>query len=140
MRKKLNCTGIRKENIGYNNNRIEEANNERELWNVANDVLNPKKENDWNIQKDNGEFITKEKEVAESFNEFFINKVENLKNNIDPANVEDPLVRLFEKLKDMSLFVRLVYKKELRTTIYMSLTFGQICLIILLSFIIVVPT
>ena len=40
---------IRKENIDYNNNRIEEANNERELWNVANDVLNPKKENDWNL-------------------------------------------------------------------------------------------
>ena len=40
---------IRKEHIDYNNNRIEEADNERELWNVANDVLNPKKENEWNI-------------------------------------------------------------------------------------------
>ena len=47
---KNNMTGkIRKENIDFNNNRIEEANNERELWNVAKDVINPRKKNDWNI-------------------------------------------------------------------------------------------
>ena len=28
---------------------IEQANNEKELWKVANDVLNPKKENEWKI-------------------------------------------------------------------------------------------
>ena len=35
---------IRKENIEFNNKKIEEANNEKELWNIANDVLNPRKE------------------------------------------------------------------------------------------------
>ena len=45
---------IRKENIDHNNNRIEEANNEKELWNVANDVLNPKKANNWNIIDEEG--------------------------------------------------------------------------------------
>ena len=92
---------IRKENIDYNNNRIEEANNERELWNVANDVLNPKKENDWNVPNEKGDNITESKDMAEAFNEFFIKKVEDLKNNIDPAHVEDPLVRIAEKLKDI---------------------------------------
>ena len=31
-----------------------EANNEKELWNVANDVLNPKKANNWNIIDEEG--------------------------------------------------------------------------------------
>ena len=45
---------IRKENIDFNNNRIEEAKNERELWNITNDVLNPRKRSDWNITREDG--------------------------------------------------------------------------------------
>ena len=37
---------IRRENIDFNNNRIEAADNEGELWKVTNEVLNPRKEND----------------------------------------------------------------------------------------------
>ena len=92
---------IRKENIDFNNNRIEEANNERELWNVAKEVINPRKENNWNIITEDGGNIIAEKEVAEAFNEFFINKVEDLKKNIEPTHVEDPLVRLTAKLKNL---------------------------------------
>jgi hypothetical protein len=55
---------IRKENIDFNNNRIEEANNERELWNVAKEVINPRKENNWNIITEDGGNIITEKEVA----------------------------------------------------------------------------
>ena len=92
---------IRKENIDFNNNRIEEANNERELWNVVKEVINPRKENNWNIITEDGGNIIAEKEVAEAFNEFFINKVEDLKKNIEPTHVEDPLVRLTAKLKNL---------------------------------------
>ena len=65
---------IRKEIIDYNNNRIEQANNEKELWNVANEVLNPRKKTDWNIINKNGDPVIEDKEVSEAFNEFFINK------------------------------------------------------------------
>ena len=90
---------IRKENIEYNDKRIVEACNEREIWNVANEVINPRKENDWSILNGNGENVSDKEEVAELFNEFFITKVEELKSNIDQTLVEDPLVRLAAKLK-----------------------------------------
>ena len=91
---------IRKENIDYNNNRVEEANNEGELWKVANDVLNPGKENSWKITGESGEVIVDEVEVAEAFNDFFIDKIEQLKNSIDKTLVEDPLLRMKEKMKN----------------------------------------
>ena len=91
---------IRKENIDFNNNRIDKASNERELWNIANDVLNPRKESNWSITNPDGQKITDEGEVAEVFNDFFIEKVEKLKKNIDISLVEDPLVRLENRMKE----------------------------------------
>ena len=38
--------------------------------------------------------------MAEAFNVYFIEKIEQLKANINPNLVEDPLVRLKEKMKD----------------------------------------
>ena len=91
---------IRKENIDYNNNRIEEANNEKELWNITNDVINPRKESDWRITNEVGEEITEEKDVAETFNKFFVEKIEDLKHGIDKTLIEDPLVRLRERMRN----------------------------------------
>jgi hypothetical protein len=91
---------IRKENIDFNNNRIENANNEGKLWKIANEVMNPKSETSWKIEKESGEEITNDLEVAETFNEFFTDKVEQLKTNIDPSLVSDPLVGLREKMKN----------------------------------------
>jgi hypothetical protein len=90
---------IRKETIDYNNNRIKQANNEKELWNVANDVINPRKESEWNIINKEGDSVTDDKEVSEAFNEFFMDKVEDLKRGIDVTKVEDPLSRLKERMK-----------------------------------------
>ena len=70
------------------------------MWNIANDVLNPRKEAVWNIEKGDGNTVTEEENVAEAFNDFFIEKVEQLKKNIDPSLVEDPLVRLAGKMKN----------------------------------------
>jgi exonuclease III len=90
---------IRKENIDYNNNRVEEANNEGELWKVAKEVLNPKKETVMKIVKEDGSETMDELVIAESFNSFFTEKIEQLKKNIDPSMVEDPNWRLREKMK-----------------------------------------
>ena len=49
-----------------------------------------------------GNNVTQEKEVANTFNDFFINRVESLKKNIDQSLVEDPLVRLKEKMKKVN--------------------------------------
>ena len=38
--------------------------------------------------------------MAEAFNEYFVDKVEQLKNGIDKTLVEDPLVRLKERMKN----------------------------------------
>ena len=61
-------------------------------------MLNPKRENEWKIIDKSGETITDELEVAEAFNEFFITKVEDLKRGIDEKLVEDPFVKLKEKM------------------------------------------
>ena len=90
---------VRKEIVDYNNNRIEQASNERELWNVANEVLNPRKKAEWSIINKNGDTVIEDEDVSEAFNEFFINKVEELKKGIDVTKMEDPLARLKERLK-----------------------------------------
>ena len=71
-----------------------------ELWQVANDVLNPKKQSDWKIVNKEGVEVTEELEVAESFNEFFVDKVNLLKSGIDPSLREDPFTKLQEKMKN----------------------------------------
>ena len=70
---------IRRENIEFNNKRILEANTERELWRVANEVLNPKSESEWIVLNKEGKPVKEEPVIAELFNEFFITKVEDLK-------------------------------------------------------------
>ena len=52
-----------------------------------------KKESEWNIINTDGTTVNDEEEVAELFNDFFIEKVEQLKKNIDKDLVEYPLCR-----------------------------------------------
>ena len=75
---------IRKENIDFNNNRIENANSEGELWKIANEVMNPRGEVSWKIEKKSGKEITDDQEVAETFNEFFTDKIVQLKKTSIP--------------------------------------------------------
>ena len=46
-----------------------------------------------------------EQEVANNFNQSFVDKISNLKANIDPNQVKDPLEKLEEKLKNINLIV-----------------------------------
>ena len=49
------------------------------------------------------EKITDEKEIAEIYNDFFIKKIVDLKNNIDPTKIKDPLEKLKDKIKSKNL-------------------------------------
>ena len=106
---------IRKENIDFNNNRIENASNEGELWKVAKEVMDPRSEVSWKIEKKPGVVITDDLDIAETFNEFFTDKIDQLKKNIDPSLVTDPLERLREKMKHNSnkLEFKTVTQKQL---------------------------
>ena len=110
---------LRKEQVEYNSKRIEEANLDREQWRVVNEAINPKKETKWNIKTKDDTNVSDEFQVAELFNEFFVEKVENLKASINPNLVEDPLTRLKEKIKKNNHkatgFQRNVRKKDGRT-------------------------
>ena len=55
----------RQENIDFNNNRVNEAETEAELWKIANEVTNPKKQNEWAIEL-NGEIVKEEKIIEHS--------------------------------------------------------------------------
>ena len=44
--------------------------------------------------------INDEQIIADTFNTFFVEKIEKLKEGIDPEYIEDPLVRLTKKMVD----------------------------------------
>ena len=89
---------IREDNKDFNNNRVIEAKNESELWKIASEVTNPKKENEWLINIE-GKEVKDEKEIADAFNVHFIEKIVKLKEGIDKSIVVDPLEKLEKKLK-----------------------------------------
>ena len=73
---------------------------------MVNDINKPKSAAGITLLE-NGIKISNEKEVAEIFNVFFVEKIVKLKENIDPNYVEDPLTRLKEKLKGKNLHFKL---------------------------------
>ena len=58
---------IREDNKRSNDERIEKANDENEIWKVINEVNNPKKEETWKL-KEGEETIEDEEKIAEIFN------------------------------------------------------------------------
>ena len=88
---------LRKESVEHNNRRIKEVTNEGELWKVANEVLNPRKENEWKIETEDGKLEINDTKVADAFNHVFISKVKTLKSNIDSSLKANPLIRLWER-------------------------------------------
>ena len=93
---------LKKDTRDFNNNRVDRANDENEIWKIVSD-LNKPKTNDGIILLENGVKIVKEDEVAEIFNDFFIKKIKKLKDNIDPNYVEDPLSKLKAKFEGRKL-------------------------------------
>ena len=85
---------IRKDTMDANNNRIDDAKDENEVWKIAKDIINPMKENNLSMNI-NGSLSNDPEEIANNFNSFFVKKIEDLKENIDPNMKEDPIIRLY---------------------------------------------
>ena len=60
--------------------------------------------------------IEDEREIAEIFNDYFIRKIEDLKDNIDSTQIKDPMVKLKEKVKNKNLHfsMKTVSEKKVR--------------------------
>jgi hypothetical protein len=68
------------------------------MWKVVKDITSSKSSSTISLVE-NGKKTEDEKEVAEVFNSFFVEKIQDLKNNIDQSKVEDPFIRLREKME-----------------------------------------
>ena len=101
LRNKVNSK-LKKDTIRNNNERIDKANDENEVWKIVKEISSPNRNNNIILNEDGIE-ITDGKEVAEIFNNFFIQKIEKLKDNIDISIVEDPLERLRNKMQPKNL-------------------------------------
>ena len=69
MRNRVNSE-LKKDTINNNNERIDKANDENEVWKIVKEISNPNR-NDNIILNEEGKEVTEEKEVAEIFNSFF---------------------------------------------------------------------
>jgi hypothetical protein len=79
----------RKDTKLYNEERIEKAADQKEIWKVVNDVISPQDKKSLTLIED-GKIIEYEKEIGNIFNSFFIEKIINLRENIDQTMVTDP--------------------------------------------------
>ena len=77
---------MRLDTLEQNSKRISDAKNEGETWKIVNDIIRPKSEAKIVISTPDGD-VSDDQEVAENFNRFFVDKIEKLKENIDPASV-----------------------------------------------------
>ena len=68
------------------------------LWKVVNAVSNPNKERKWKIKTEEDVVLTDEKQIAETFNDYFVNKRDILKQDIDQSLICDPLDKLAKKI------------------------------------------
>ena len=82
---------------------------------LVNDITKPRPKAKW-ILEENGEEIEDEKEIADIFNDYFIQKMERLKENTNKDYVKEPLERLKKKLdrKNLKFTLNTVTEKKSR--------------------------
>ena len=97
---------IRNDTMQRNGDRIANADNEGEMWRIVNKIVKPKSDNQIIINSPEGP-ITEEAKVADAFNKFFVDKIESLKERIDPNSITDPLTRIKEKFANSNLKFKL---------------------------------
>jgi len=87
-------------------------------WHIANKFLGKSKSTDMPLIE-NGKTITDDKEKAETMNEFFIEKVELLRGQINPKQIENPLQKLKQacQWKNRNFQFKKVTKKEVERII-----------------------
>ena len=64
---------------------------------MVSEVINPRVQNQWKLNE-NGAMIEDEIEIANTFNYFFVSKIEKLRENINQNHVEDLLEKLRKKM------------------------------------------
>ncbi len=89
-----------------NSTRISGAKNEGEVWKIVNEIIKPKSDQKIVLTSTRGE-LSEDIEVATRFNEFFVEKIETLKEKIDPSYIEDPLTKIKRKVENKNLTFRL---------------------------------
>ena len=99
-------TQIRRDTMNRNGEKIAGAKNEGETWKVVNEIIKPKSNVTIVITGPEGE-ITDEQEVADAFNSFFVKKISDLKEKIDPNLIKDPLEKIRDKMKNKNLSLKL---------------------------------
>ena len=93
--------------------RILDSNDPAVIWRHVSDVLNPRRPGCEKIEGNS------EEDIANKFNELFVDKVQKLKQNINPALKSDPTQKLKEKMRGRGSFLRLhpVSEKEVAKAI-----------------------
>ena len=81
LRNRVNSE-LKKDNICFNNERVKNAADDNEIWNVVKDVTKQKSSMTIILEED-GKKIEDEEQVANIFNDFFVEKIQNLQDNID---------------------------------------------------------
>ena len=76
-------------------------------------MTKPKEDKQWTLREE-GREIHDEKEIAEIFNQFFIRKIEDLKDNINTTQIKDPIEKLREKIgiKKLDFTLKTVTEKK----------------------------
>ena len=117
LRNKANSI-LKKDVRDHNNNRVDNAKDENEIWKIVNDISKPKAGSGITLLE-NDTKIVNEEEVADIFNQFFVKKIKLLKENIDVSYVEDPLARLKSKSagKNLHFSLKTVTKAKVLKTI-----------------------
>lgn len=93
---------IRSDTLQQNGERISKAANEGESWKIVNEIIKPRSVNNITIHTAGGE-TNVESEVATALNNFFVEKINSLKANIDPNLVRDPLEKIRKKFEGKNL-------------------------------------
>ena len=108
---------IRQETTDFNNNRIDNASDENEVWKIAKEIINPQNEQIC-AMKVNNELTEDPIIISNAFNSFFVKKIEDLKKNIDPNLKSDPLEKLKANLKNnkCNFDLKTVSIKDLKQT------------------------
>ena len=93
---------IRSDTLQQNGERISKAANEGESWKIVNEIIKPRSVNNITIHTA-GRETNVESEVATALNNFFVEKINSLKANIDPNLVRDPLEKIRKKFEGKNL-------------------------------------
>ena len=95
-------SAIRYDTIKHNDKRVEEAENENEVWKIIKESTAQNGEKKWKL-KEEDTIIEDENKIADIFNNYFKEKITKLKEGIDKEHVKEPLEKLKQKMASKNL-------------------------------------